>query len=227
MTVSLVSYSALVYEMPGAPFWSSLHFTMIMVIILMSTSGAVRVILSSLFELKPNLKAKKSPVIFVASVFLCVLTYLIFFFDLAITIKLLDQIYTDWLLVLAFFQVCGVSYIFGLGNGFHLYRSLHPYNTIYAGNFFSIAKSMGHFSSNNIYVEYTWKILLGLLTPVSILTSIIIGWTIENFISFHDLNNNKVNTQSSWITDLVVIIWVAVACAYKWATVEGTELGPG
>ncbi len=111
----MVAYSTMVLEIPGAALWGCLLFASVIVIILLSVNGAVRMILSSLMQLKPGLRPRKKLVFFISCGILCATTYAIFFFALAVSMKVLDRIVTDWILVLSFIEVCMVAYMFGTG----------------------------------------------------------------------------------------------------------------
>ncbi len=116
INLPLVAYSTLTYGIPLAPFWASLQFATVIVIILFSACGAIRIVLSSLLQLRPGLKSYDKRLIFLVScVLLCMINYIIFFFDLAVSMKVVDQINTDWMLTLATFEACTVAYMFGIG----------------------------------------------------------------------------------------------------------------
>ncbi len=86
---------------------------------------------------------------------------------------------------------------------------------------------MGLFERNQQVTETVWALVIAIATPLVILFMIISGWMFIEPVKFHDINNEPIVMKSTWITDLVPIVWVAASCAYQWATFRETELGPG
>ncbi len=101
------------------------------------------------------------------------------------------------------------------------------YYSLSTESFISIAKTMGHFVKDCRIAEKFWTIILAAVTPITLVLMIIAGWVISEPVIFDSINGKEVIMQSSWITDLIAILWVAGGCAYKWATVEEAGLGPG
>ncbi len=86
----------------------------------------------------------------------------------------------------------------------------------------SLAKRMGLFSGACRVSEILWTLFLGLSTPLLLLLNVSSGWLRTEAVTPHVLI-----IDSSWITDLIAILWVLAGCLYNWATVEESELEPG
>ncbi|CAN9512334.1 unnamed protein product [Ophioblennius macclurei] len=202
--LTFIAYPDALSKLPISQLWSILFFFMLLTVGLDSQFAAIEVITTSLTDMFPEVfKSKRALLTVVSSVFFylmglpCVTQAGIYW------VTIIDNFAASWvLLVLAFFEIAGVSYVYGVN------RFIKDIEMMIGKKSFAF--------------WLWWRAAWFVITP-GILLAILI-WSVITFVppSYGGVVYPDWSLALGWSMVAFIVIWIPIVAVYKLIKAEGS-----